>query len=333
MEMKNHYDILEVSPRARSSVIEAAYRTLMKEYHPDKSSNNGKYAESLNNARSVLKDPDKRKEYDRNARSGRKVIGNYKIIEKIAEGGFGTTYKGEHIITGSPVCIKHAHEISSDDERILIDEARAVWDLRHYGIPPVRDVLKLEDGSFALVTGYVPGPTLDQIVEKTRGLDPEDLAWIVSRSLNTLKYLHYHGVVHGDIKPKNIIIQPESHAVVLVDYGLSAVRPTKDEENKGYTPYFASPEQEAGGVLLPQSDFYSLGMTMIHSLGGDVKRKAVPVDVPDAFAHFIKRCIVREVLSRPCWNSEDLCEDFENVRKKCFGRSSSGFKKIRGWEK
>ena len=57
---------------------------------------------------------------------------------------------------------------------------------------------------------YVPGPTLEQIVEKVGKLDAETVAWIVDRLLNALLYLHHHGVIHrGYIKPQNVIVQPE----------------------------------------------------------------------------------------------------------------------------
>lgn len=74
-----------------------------------------------------------------------KTIGNYRILEVIAEGGFGKTYKAEHITTGSLVCIKHANNISQKDEDILIEEAKAIWNMRHYGIPVIRDIFKVND--------------------------------------------------------------------------------------------------------------------------------------------------------------------------------------------
>ncbi|MBI2124876.1 hypothetical protein HYT92_03735 [Candidatus Pacearchaeota archaeon] len=68
-----------------------------------------------------------------------RIAGNYRVLELIGEGGFGKTYKGEHIMLKEPVCIKHAAYISQNDERILIEEAKTMWDLRHYGIPAMRD--------------------------------------------------------------------------------------------------------------------------------------------------------------------------------------------------
>lgn len=331
--MKNLYEILEVNPRARDSVIEAAYRTLIKEYHPDKGGD-PKRAAKINEAKRILLDEKERQKYDEEINSIEgKALGNYKVLEKIAEGGFGTTYKAVHTTTDCLVCVKHANNISPEDEELLVNEAKAMWDLRHYGIPAVRDLLKLEDGSLALVTSYVPGPTLEQIITKIGKMEAEDVAWITSRTLNILKYLHYHGVVHGDVKPQNIIIQPDTHAVVLVDYGLSSIKPRSGSTNRGYTPDFAPPEQYSGRTLLPQSDFYSLGITMIYSLGGDIRGKRVPDKTPELLCDFIKRMIVKDVLARPGWEKEDLFDTFDEIRQKCFGRSHSGFKKIKGWDK
>jgi serine/threonine-protein kinase len=259
-----------------------------------------------------------------------KTIGNYRILEQLAEGGFGTTYKAEHLISRCPVCIKHAHQISDADEKLLLAEAKTCWDLRHWGIPAMRDIIRFPDDSLGLVMSYVPGPTLGQLVEDKykNGVEPEHVAWITERILNILKYLHLHGVVHGDVKPQNIIIQPEEHTVVLVDYGLSAVKPKRTDGAKGYTPLFAAPEQQKGGVLLPEADFYGLGMTMIFALGGDIELVKVPGTTPDGLVGLIKRFIKREVLSRPNWDEEDLCDTIKEVRENDFGRTMSGMKPL-----
>ncbi len=332
MATKKYYDLLEVSPKARTSVIDAAYKALMKEYHPDHGGD-GKVARLLNEAKEVLLNDKKREKYDfnRNDLSG-KVVGNYLITNLIAEGGFGKTYKGKHIISEGPVCVKYGHEISPQDEVILIEEARAIWDLRHYGIPSIRDLFKVDDEGLALVMSYIEGPTLEQIIQKTKKLDAEDVSWITERALNILKYLHYHGVVHGDVKPQNIIVQPETHNVVLVDYGLSLIRPSVNDGSKGYTPYFASPEQIEGRTLVPESDFYGLGITMIYALGGDIQKKKVPESTPDQLCSFLKKLIVKDVLSRPSWHKEDLFDNFQKLRLDVFGRNHSGMKKLKGWE-
>lgn len=330
--IKNLYEILEVSPRASQEVISAAYKALMKQYHPDRAGKGGEeYSLKLNSAKEVLLDPVKREKYDDEiANLGGTIIGNYRVIGEIAKGGFGTTYKGECVTNGKLVCIKHCNKISSQSEQILIEETNAIWDLRHFGIPAMRSLEKLSDGSLALVMSYVPGPTLEQIITKVGRLDSEHVSWMTDRTLNILKYLHYHGVVHGDVKPQNIIIQPEDHTVVLVDYGLSLVKPRADTSNKGYTPFFASPEQMRGETILPESDFYGLGMTMIYALGGDVEKRLVPSDVPVSLCDLIKRFIRFDVLSRPRWENEDLCETIRKIREREYGRTSSNMKPIQG---
>ena len=323
------YKILEVSPNASQEVISAAYRALVVLHSKDELR-----MKKLNGAKDVIGDPDKRKKQDKKSLDVKKgkVVGGYRILEEIAEGGFGKTYKAEHITTGCLVCIKHASEVSDSDTEMLLEEARSVWDLRHWGIPAMRDIIKMPDGSLALVMSYVPGPTLAQVLEMPDykdGLDPEHVAWITERILNILKYLHLNGVVHGDVKPANVIIQPSHHTVVLVDYGLSCVRPTSKDGAKGYTPYFAAPEQIEGKVPLPESDFFGLGMSMIFALGGDVEYVKVPGTTPDAMCALIKRLLKRDLLSRPNWAKEDLCETIQAVRKADFGRGVSGMKPLK----
>lgn len=329
--LPDHYAALEIAPSASREVIDAAFKVLMAANHPDKTGDDRR-AKALSEAYATLKNQRSRKKYDRQrAADHGGQIGDYRVLEKIADGGFGTTYRGEHVLSGLPVCIKHASSVSPEDERILMEEAKAIWDLRHFAIPAVRTILRLDDGSLALVMSYVAGPTLADIVEKNKKISAEHVCWITERILNGLKYLHYHGVVHGDVKPGNIIIQPDSHMVCLVDYGLSLIRPSKDSGSKGYTPYFGSPEQEKGFTILPESDLYSLGMTMIYALGGDVRRRQVPRDVPDPLCRFIKKLIAKDTLSRPRWESEDLIEELRSIRRSVFGRGSSFGMKIPGF--
>jgi serine/threonine protein kinase len=260
-----------------------------------------------------------------------RIVGNYRLLDKIAEGGFGETYKAQHITTGKLSCVKYALNVSPDDEALLIEEAKAMWELRHYGIPAIRDLIRMPDNKLALVMSYVEGPTIAQIIEKhyPNGMEPEHVAWITERTLNVLKYLHMHGVVHGDVKPQNIIVQPESHTIVLLDYGLSLIKPKSTGGAKGYTPYFCAPEQEEFKPPLPETDLYGLGMTMIFALGGDVAKIRVPPHTPTELCKFIKEMIRRDPLKRPKVWKTDLCESIQDVRKKDFGRTASGMKPLK----
>lgn len=333
---KNFYDVLEISRRASPEVIKAAYRALMLGFHPDRNKGRDGEAKLINEAFGILSDERKRADYDRVLKpNGNLIGGEYEILSKIASGGFGDTYKARHLLTGELVCVKHCSQVSPQHEEIFVRETKAMWDLRHYSIPLVRNLIKLEDGSLALVMSYIPGPTLDKIIEKNGPLDAETVAWIAERIINTLKYLHYSGVVHGDVKPQNVIVQPNRHTIVLVDFGLSLVRPTEDSKSNGFTEFFAPQEQIKNQPLLPESDFFSLGMTMLYALNGGaerVGRREVPVNTPDPLCDFIRKLIVLNILSRPNWQKEDLLESIQNVRKKSFGRLHSGMKSIPGFD-
>lgn len=334
MTGQDYYRCLEVIPTAHPEVVSAAYRALMEIYHPDhRSTGDTESATLLNEAFAVIGNEAKRADYDRQiAKPLQRQIGNYRILDLIAEGGFGKTYRAEHILTRELVCIKHCSHISAVNEALLIQEAKCIWDLRHFSIPVMRDLLKFDDGSLGLVMSYIPGPTLAKIVEKNGRIDPEHVAWIAERMLNVLKYLHYHGVVHGDVKPQNIILQPESHTLVLVDFGLSLVKPTSSSNALGYTVLFAPPEEVEGKPIIPESDFYSLGMTMIYALnGGDVdrvERREIPVSTPNPLSDFVGRLVNRNPLLRPNWEKEDLTDTISKVRKDAFGRDRSGMKPL-----
>lgn len=324
------YKTLEVDNRASQEVIKAAYHALVKKFHPDHGGSEAK-AKTLNAAYQILSDDDERETYDKKCKKKTgTIIGSYRVLESIAEGGFGSTYKAEHLITKDLVCIKHCSMVSASHDAVLIQETKSIWDLRHYSLPSMRDLIRLDDGSLALVMSYIPGFTLEQVVEKAGKIDAENVAWITERILNALLYLHHHGVIHGDIKPQNIIIQPQQHSVVLVDFGLAMIKPDLKHKALGYTPVFAPPEQIEGKVLLPASDYYSVGMLMNYLLNGgkNMDKKRVPATVPDPMVDFIVRITKEDILLRP---QVDLFDEFMKVRQQSFGRARSGMKNIPGF--
>lgn len=268
---------------------------------------------------------------------GEVVGGYYRIVEKIAEGGYGPTYKAEHVILGQPVCMKCCGFEDPAYDQVLLNEAKAICNLPlHYEIPAVLNMIRLPNKRLALVMSYAPGLTVEQWIPRAgKKFKTEYVAIIAERVLNALMFLHDHGVVHGDIKPHNIIVQRE-HTVMVVDYGLSLVKPDASSRAKGYTPFFAPPEQENRMPLVPESDYYSLGLTMIYMLArgdmGPVKARRVPDGTPKALREFIERMIVREVIHRPSYATENLCETIKKVRQEVFGREYSDREPFPGFD-
>jgi serine/threonine protein kinase len=313
------YEILQVRDDACPEVIRAAWKARMVLVHPDKGGKDN-LAARLNEAKETLLDSGKRKVYDEDVG---KTLGNYRVVREIAEGGFGVTYEAEHLILGEKACLKQCLHVSEEDNELLRNEAKLLWDIHHYSLPTLRDFFQTSDGSCVLAMSYVEGPSLDKIVEKHKAIEPEHVCWITQRLLNALHYLHFKGIVHCDVKPNNIIIKPDEHNAVLVDYGFASIRPKQITRPNGYTEIFAAPELIALKPPLPQSDFYSLGLTAIYALGGNPITKKYPKDTPQEIVNYFDRFLENNPLRRPSWESEDIVKNLSDVRLKVFGRRSS----------
>lgn len=324
------YQLLQVTPNADPDVIDAAAKALIKKAHPDVKDGDTATTKDLIKARTILTNQEKRQEYDAKLRKAHgNEIGGYAVIRKIAEGGFGRVYEARHMLLDEKVCIKHNINVSDFDTKMFIKEAKSIWHLRHHALPAVRDFVMLDDGSCALVMSFIEGPTLMQLVKGQEDgsvdepLNAETACWIAGRVLDALRYLHFNGVVHGDVKPQNVIIQPDVHSCALVDFGLSAIKPTKGTKPEGFTPMFASPEALADKPLLPESDLYSLGVTLIYALGGDPIAKRIPSSVPAPVRDFISDLVVHDVNERPHWAKRDLLAELNKARRAAFGREHS----------
>jgi serine/threonine protein kinase len=171
------------------------------------------------------------------------VLGTrYRIVEKIGRGGMGAVYKAEDTVLGRMIALKVL-----DEEN---DEARVMAALEHPGIVPVHDAGRLSDGRVFYAMKLVEGAPLSAF----RGLLADRLR-IFQKICEAVAFAHSRGVVHGDLKPENIMIGAFGEALVL-DWGVAALA------RKGSiagTRGFAAPEQAEGVRMDPRSDIYSLG--------------------------------------------------------------------------
>ena len=247
------------------------------------------------------------------------MIEKYKILKIIGEGGFGRTYLAEHAILKKKVVIKQSNFKGPVAQQIILNEASLLWDVNHWALPTVKDVLMSEDQDVLMVMSFIEGDELFDYVKTNGPVDAETACWITQRILSGLYYLHFAGIVHRDVKPANIIVNFTTHIATLVDFGLSKLKPDGTPDPSGYTPFFGAPEQIEGKAPLPESDIYSLGMTMLYILGGDIRSKSLPDTVPGLLKDFIYAMIREDPMKRPK-SCKELNEELGDIRKRLFKR-------------
>lgn len=199
------------------------------------------------------------------------VGGRYAILRPLASGGEAEVVLAHDRELGLDVVLK-IHSIG-DVDRLGDRRREAAMLMRvvpHPGIPTVRSDLVHGD-HYYLISDYVAGQDLASRVAASGPLRLSEVLGIVDQVAATLEHLHAHRppVVHGDVKPENLVLADDGH-VVLVDFG-SAIRIGDDDERFG-TPGYSPPELLVGEPLTPAADVYSLAATTAFLLTGTVPR-------------------------------------------------------------
>lgn len=201
------------------------------------------------------------------------IIGSYRIIELLGQGGMATVYKAQHTRLNRYVALKVMYPSFMNDPAFITRferEAQIIARLDHPHIVPVHDYAE-QDGMFYLVMKYIEGITLQHALGDGP-LDLADIRRIMGAICDALDYAHSQGVLHRDIKPSNIMLDKKA-TPYLTDFGLA--RDSFDGESsisQGMmvgTPTYMSPEQAIGQRQLDaRSDIYSLGIVLYQLLVG-----------------------------------------------------------------
>lgn len=194
-------------------------------------------------------------------------FGRYELLDTIATGDFATVYRARDRELGREIAIKQIHPQFLHDEKQLTrywQEAQLLASLQHPHVLTIYDIVRPRGW---LILELMRG-SLKQAAE-VGPLDLDFLRVTLVCALSALHFLHSNGVVHGDIKPSNLMIDAQNR-VKLGDFGL-ARRATSDEGSllKGTTKYMA-PELLSNqfGAVGPASDLYSLGFTAYELMCG-----------------------------------------------------------------
>jgi len=198
-----------------------------------------------------------------------RTISHYRIAEKLGEGAMGVVYKAEDTQLRRTVALKFLPRETLDEEAVkerLIREAQAVASLDHPNICAVHGIHQ-EEGETFIAMAYIDGPSLAEKI-KDRPLPLDDAIPLAMQIAEGLQEAHEQGVVHRDIKPRNILLTAKGQAKIL-DFGLASLsgrsKLTKAGTSMG-TPAYMSPEQLDGREVDRRTDIWSLGCVLYEML-------------------------------------------------------------------
>ena len=202
------------------------------------------------------------------------TLGNYRIVDKIGEGGMGVVYKAVDVSLDRPVAVKALNSEYSHDPELLERfraEGRAQANLSHPNIATLY-TLVVQDGQAWMVMEYVEGESIEQMIGR-RGLLPPDVAVpLFKQALLGIGYAHRSGIIHRDIKPTNLMVNRQG-IVKVMDFGIAKVSGSHGLTRTGTrmgTLLYMSPEQVMAKPVDIRSDIYSLGVTLYEMLTASV---------------------------------------------------------------
>lgn len=205
------------------------------------------------------------------------IAGRYAVLEEIGRGGMGIVWLAEDRTIGRRVAIKELHlpaGVPAEERRVLeervLREARAAGRLNDPGVVTVFDVLQ-EAGATYIVMELIQAPTLTDIVARQGPLGHEAVARIAEQLLSALEAAHAAGVVHRDVKPSNIMVQPNGR-VKLTDFGIAQTTDDPRLTSSGIllgSPTYLAPEVIHGRQADAGSDLWALGASLFFAIEGN----------------------------------------------------------------
>ncbi len=265
------------------------------------------------------------------------VIGNYRLLRVLGEGGVGTVYEAEHVRLGRRVALKLLHPDVVDSEVVtrFFNEARAVNEIRHANIIEVEDFVTTPTGEHYMLMELLKGEDLRTVMGREGKLDPARVSLIGQQIASALAAVHRVNIIHRDLKPDNVFVIQRDGAEMskLLDFGVAKFT----EDGNGLTragmtmgtPQYMAPEQIVAGMEVgTSSDIYALGILMYELLTGvtpftganvaailraHVSEAVVPPSIrrgeplPSVLETVVMRCLEKEAADRFA-TAEDLAE-------------------------
>jgi serine/threonine protein kinase len=216
--------------------------------------------------------------FDRQKKQDNLIAGNYRLLERIGEGGMSVVYRAVHQHLGREVAIKilHPHLVTNKSSLDRFkQEAKAVSQLHHKSVVTIHDFGLTEDNRPYLVMDLLVGKSLSELIKAKGRIEQEQALPIFLQIAEALAYTHNAGIIHRDLKPSNVLILPPDQ-VRIVDFGIAKLQTQEGGDTAALTqtgevfgsPLYMSPEQCKGERLDSRSDIYSMGCLMYEVLTG-----------------------------------------------------------------
>jgi tRNA A-37 threonylcarbamoyl transferase component Bud32 len=202
--------------------------------------------------------------------------GRYRTVARLGAGAFGEVYRAHDGVLGRDVAIKRIRleafvepaQLEEVKQRFL-REAQVVARLRHPNIVTTHDIVSSPVTSF-IVMELVEGRTLQALLAARRRLPLDETQRLLAQVAAALDHAHANGVVHRDVKPANVMVEPSGHVKVM-DFGIAKAEAGTNLTATGLimgTPNYMSPEQARGAKVDARSDLFSLGCVLYECLTG-----------------------------------------------------------------
>ena len=218
---------------------------------------------------------------------GRVLNGRYKITERIGIGGMAEVYIAQDTVLGRIVAIKIMLPQFAEDKTFTArfrQEAASAANLQSPYIVNIYDWGQ-DQGTYFIVMEFIHGSDLKTGIKERGVINQRKVAEIGVQVCQALTVAHNMDITHSDIKPQNIMVQPDGNIKVM-DFGIACAKNTMLSQTSSVlgTAHYISPEQAQGKDIGPASDIYSLGVVLYEAATG-----SLPFDGPDAISVALKQ--------------------------------------------
>lgn len=247
------------------------------------------------------------------------LIGEYRLVDFLGEGGMGEVYRAVHVHVGRTVAVKVLKN-PGDSPRFVErfrNEARIHSQLHHPHIATLYEFLEFR-GRPCIVMEYVDGQTLSDRIRRHGRLSPSEAVAIFQAVAEAIHYVHSHGIIHRDIKSSNVKINSEGQ-VKLLDFGIAKSQSTPNLTVTGSvvgTLQYLSPEQLKGERADARSDIWALGVLLYEMVTAQLPFEASSIGE-------LYEKISKAAYTLPSVMNPAVSRDVEAVIVRCLKRNPS----------